>query len=98
EVAGEEEELADDEEVPRCPSSRPVEVDPDCDRDRGGEAQEIDERAVSLERRKPQVCACEDRTDRQVGDPDASAHVHRAETAHAAYSLGRAGRRSKALA
>ena len=55
EVAGEEEELADDEEQPGGARPRPVQVDPDGDRDRRGEAEEVDQRAVPLQRREPQV-------------------------------------------
>ena len=55
EIAGEEEELADDEEQPRRAGPRPMEVDPHRDRDRGREAEEIDERTAGLEGRYPEI-------------------------------------------
>ena len=46
EVAGEEQELADDEEQPGDARFRPVQIDPHCDRDRRREPEQVDQRAA----------------------------------------------------
>ena len=48
EVAGEEEELPEDDEQPCGACLRPVQVDPDRDRNRRGEAEQVDQGAVAF--------------------------------------------------
>jgi hypothetical protein len=70
-VAGEEQELPDDEEDPGQPRPRSVEHDPGCDRDRRRESEQVDDRAAPDQRRQPEVAGCEQAADPEVGDPDA---------------------------
>ncbi len=96
-IAGEEEEEADDEEDPGRPCLGTVEVDPERDGDRRREAEQVEQRAVALQRREPEVRRGEDEPRSEVDEPGAAAPVESAHWAHAAYSC-LAGRRSKALA
>ena len=94
EVAGEEEELPDDDEQPGGARLRPVQVDPDRDRNRRGEAEEVDQRAARLQRRQPEVAGGEEASDGEVENPDAPTPVDAGEQPHAAYSCRPEGRSS----
>ena len=86
EVAGEEEELSDDGEQPRGACLRPVQVDPHGDRNRRGEADEVDHRTACLQWRQPQIAGREDAPDGEVDNPRAATPVDPGGNPHAAYS------------
>ena len=84
EVAGEEQEVADDEEQPGDARFRPVKIDPHCDRDRRREPEQVDQRPTRLERWEPQICRGEEAPDSEVNDPGAPAPVESSPHTHAA--------------
>ncbi len=98
EIAGEEEEVPDDEQDPGHARLRPVEVDPHGDRHRRRKPEHVDERPARLERRDRQVCHREQDADAEVDRPEPTAPVDAGEQVHAAYSWRPAGRRSNAFA
>ena len=73
-IAAEEQELARREQPPGRPRGWPVPSDPDDDRDDAGEAEDVDQRPVALERRHEHVQSREQGADGEVPDPRGAPH------------------------